>query len=115
MSILTPPAPQATNNIFLALPHFDNVSPLFQIVKRQLGEIMSAFEYIDRTAYDMGLKHGLGPLLNQDEVGDSQCFILVETSGGNNDHDLEVLLFYSFSVCELIDILSRNSMISSSI
>lgn len=90
VSILTPPAPQATNNIFLALPRFDNVLPLFQIVKRQLGEIMSAFEYIDRTAYDMGLQHGLGPLLNVDEVGDSQCFILVETGGGNNEHDLEV-------------------------
>ncbi|KAG2350529.1 FAD-binding domain-containing protein [Suillus weaverae] len=91
VSILTPPAPQATNNIFLALPRFDNVLPLFQTVKRQLGEIMSAFEYIDRTAYDMGLQHGLGPLLSADEVGDSQCFVLVETSGGNQDHDLEKL------------------------
>ncbi|KAG9314498.1 hypothetical protein JVU11DRAFT_5295 [Chiua virens] len=49
VSILTPPAPQASNNIFLALPHFKNVLPLFRTVKRQLGEILSAFEYIDRT------------------------------------------------------------------
>jgi len=52
---------------------------------------MSAFEYIDRTAYDMGLEHGLGPILDVDEVGDAQCFVLVETSGGNQDHDLEKL------------------------
>lgn len=90
VSILTPPAPQASNNIFLALPHFKNVLPLFQIVKRQLGEILSAFEYIDRTAYDMSLDHGLGPILNPDEVGDAQCFVLAETSGGNQEHDLEV-------------------------
>lgn len=92
VSILTPPAPQASNNIFLALPHFKNVIPLFQTVKRQLGEILSAFEYIDRTAYDMALDHGLGPILNPDEVGDARCFVLAETSGGNQEHDLEVII-----------------------
>ncbi|KAL4064964.1 hypothetical protein V8B97DRAFT_2010636 [Scleroderma yunnanense] len=91
VSIITPPAPQATNNVFLALPHFDNVLPLYQTVKRQLGEILSAFEYVDRTAYDMALSHGLGPVLDANEVGDAQCFVLVETSGGNEDHDLEKL------------------------
>ncbi|KAG8219932.1 hypothetical protein J3R82DRAFT_930, partial [Butyriboletus roseoflavus] len=101
VSILTPPAPQASNNIFLALPHFKNVLPLFQTVKRQLGEILSAFEYIDRTAYDMGLDHGLGPILNPDEVGDAQCFILAETSGGNQEHDLEA----SISKCKLNNLL----------
>lgn len=91
VSIVTPPAPRATNNVFLALPHFDNVLPLYQAVKTQLGEIMSAFEYVDRTAYDMALSHGLGPVLDTNEVGDAQCFVLVETSGGNEDHDLEKL------------------------
>lgn len=51
---------------------------------------MSAFEYVDRTAYDMALSHGLGSVLDANEVGDAQCFVLVETSGGNEDHDLEV-------------------------
>lgn len=97
VSILTPPAPQASNNIFLALPRFKNVLPLFQTVKRQLGEILSAFEYIDRTAYDMALDHGLGPILNPDEVGDAQCFVLAETSGGNQEHDLEVIIFNCIS------------------
>ncbi|KAI6132694.1 hypothetical protein EV401DRAFT_1915735 [Pisolithus croceorrhizus] len=91
VSILTPPAPQATNNVFLALPHFDNVLPLYQVVKRQLGEIMSAFEYMDRTAYDMALSHGLGPVLDAKEVGDARCFVLIETSGSNEEHDLDKL------------------------
>lgn len=90
VSILTPPAPRATHNLFLALPRFENVLPLYQVVKRQLGEIISAFEYLDRTAYDMVLAHGLGPALDAHEVGDARCFVLVETSGGNEDHDLEV-------------------------
>lgn len=93
VSILTPPAPQASNNIFLALPRFENVLPLFQAVKRQLGEILSAFEYIDRTAYDMAVRNGLTPILDADEVGDAQCFVLVETSGGKHEHDAEVIVY----------------------
>ena len=53
VSILTAAAPQSTNNVILALPSFDNVQPLFKAVKQQLSEILSAFEFIDRTAYDL--------------------------------------------------------------
>ncbi|KAF8134141.1 hypothetical protein K438DRAFT_1787325 [Mycena galopus ATCC 62051] len=44
VSILTPPSPQASNNIILALLHFDSMQPLCRTVKRQLSEIISAFE-----------------------------------------------------------------------
>lgn len=87
---MTPPAPQASTNVILALPSFDNVLPLFQIVKRQLSEILSAFEFIDRTAYDLAVKHGQGRALNEDEVEGAECFVLVETSGGRKEHDEEV-------------------------
>jgi (R)-2-hydroxyglutarate---pyruvate transhydrogenase len=98
VSILTPPSPQASNNVILSLPHFDNVLPLYQVVKRHLSEILSAFEFIDRTAYDLAVKHGQGRALNPEDVGDASCFVLVETSGGKREHDEEVrpsLLFYS--------------------
>lgn len=91
VSILTPPAPQASNNVILALPHFDNVRPLYQTVKRQLSEILSAFEFIDRTAYDLAVKHGQGRALNEEDVEGAQCFVLVETSGGRREHDEEKL------------------------
>ncbi|KAG5353242.1 hypothetical protein C0989_008977 [Termitomyces sp. Mn162] len=91
VSILTPPAPQASNNVILALPSFKNVLPLYQIVKRQLSEILSAFEYIDRTAYDLAVKHGQGRALSDEEVQGAQCFVLVETSGGRREHDAEKL------------------------
>jgi len=91
VSILTPPAPQASNNVILALPSFSNVIPLFQIVRRELSEILSAFEFIDRTAYEMAVKHSQGRALNDDDVEGAECFVLVETSGGNREHDEEKL------------------------
>jgi len=91
VSILTPPAPQASNNVILALSSFDNVRPLYQIVKRQLSEILSAFEYIDRTAYNLAVQHGQGRALSDQDVAGAECFVLVETSGGRREHDEEKL------------------------
>ncbi|KIK71133.1 hypothetical protein GYMLUDRAFT_33265 [Collybiopsis luxurians FD-317 M1] len=91
VSILTPPAPHASNNVILALPRFENVLPLFQLVKRQLSEILSAFEFMDRTAYDLAVKHGQGRALSTEEVEGAECFVLVETSGGKREHDEEKL------------------------
>ncbi|EDR15051.1 uncharacterized protein LACBIDRAFT_175753 [Laccaria bicolor S238N-H82] len=91
VSILTPPAPQASNNVILALPSFNNVLPLYQTVKRQLSEILSAFEFIDRTSYDLAVKHGQGRALSDDEVAGAECFVLIETSGGRREHDEEKL------------------------
>ncbi|KAJ7357172.1 FAD-binding domain-containing protein [Mycena albidolilacea] len=91
VSILTPPSPQASNNVILALPHFDNVQPLYRAVKRQLSEILSAFEFIDRTAYNLAVKHGQGRALSDEDVEGAECFVLVETSGGRREHDEEKL------------------------
>lgn len=74
----------------MALPSFENVLPLFKTVKRELSEILSAFEFIDRTAYDLAVKHGQGRALNEEELDGAECFVLVETSGGRREHDDEV-------------------------
>lgn len=112
VSILTPPAPQASSNVILALPSFDNVQPLYQTVKRQLSEILSAFEFIDRTAYDLAVKHGQGRALKEDEVEGAECFILVETSGGKREHDEEVY-FINLQRFAYHNADHRNSMIYS--
>ncbi|XP_006454461.1 hypothetical protein AGABI2DRAFT_60921 [Agaricus bisporus var. bisporus H97] len=91
VSILTPPAPQASNNVILALPSFQNVLPLYQTVKAQLSEILSAFEFIDRTAYNLAVKHGQGRALSDEDVQGAECFVLVETSGGRREHDEQKL------------------------
>lgn len=95
VSILTPVMPAATNAVVLALPSFDKVTPLYEIVKRDMGEILSAFEYMDRNAYTISVNHGQGKALSEEETKGAQCFVLVETSGGNRDHDEEVRVFSS--------------------
>lgn len=90
VSILTAPAPIASSNVMLALPKFENVLPLYRETKRQLSEILSAFEFIDRRAYDLAVKHGQGRALNDEDVEGAECFVLVETSGGKREHDEEV-------------------------
>ncbi|KAI0322676.1 FAD-binding domain-containing protein [Amylostereum chailletii] len=90
VSILTPPAPQATNNVIVALPSFANVLPLFKMARRHLSEVLSAFEFIDRTAYDLAVKHGQGKALSEEDAAGAECFVLMETSGGNKGHDEEV-------------------------
>jgi hypothetical protein len=79
------------------LPSFHNVIPLFQIVKRELSEILSAFEFIDRTAYELAVRHGQGRALSDDDVEGAECFVLIETSGGKREHDEEVCLDVSRS------------------
>ena len=90
MSILTPVMPAATNAVLLSLPSFEKVIHLFKIVKRDMGEILSAFEYMDRESYTLSVKHGQGKALSEEETEGAQCFVLIETSGGNKDHDEEV-------------------------
>lgn len=90
VSILTAAAPQATNNVMLALPSTENVLPLFKKVKQNLSEILSAFEFIDRGAYDLAVRHGQGKALKDEDIEDAECFVLVETSGGKREHDEEV-------------------------
>ena len=98
VSILAAPAPIASSNVMLALPKFENVLPLFRAVKRQLSEILSAFEFIDRRAYDLAIKHGQGRALNDEDVEGAECFVLVETSGGKREHDEEVRVCNSTGV-----------------
>lgn len=90
VSILTSAAPRAVNNVILALPCFENVLPLFKSTRRHLSEILSAFEFIDKTAYDLAVKHGQGKGLSEEESEGAECFVLLETSGGNKEHDEEV-------------------------
>ncbi|KAI0274816.1 FAD-binding domain-containing protein [Gloeopeniophorella convolvens] len=91
VSILTPPAPRAVNNVILALPSFENVLPLFKLARGHLSEILSAFEFIDRTAYELAVKHGQGKALSDEDIEGAQCFVLLETSGGKKEHDEEKL------------------------
>ncbi|KAF8332344.1 putative DLD2-D-lactate dehydrogenase [Cantharellus anzutake] len=87
VAILTPPAPAATSALLLSLPSFSKVKEVFRTTKTNLGEILSAFEYFDRNAYDLVRRHTGKDALDEGEVGDSEAFVLIETSGGKREHD----------------------------
>jgi hypothetical protein len=110
VSILTPPAPRSVNNVILALPTFENVLPLFKLARRHLSEILSAFEYIDKTAYDLAIKHGQGKGLSNDEIEGAECFVLLETSGGKKEHDEEVRIPSADTKFRVNVFLRRNSI-----
>lgn len=67
---------------------------MFQKTRQKLSEILSAFEYFDRTSYELVVKHGLGKGVSSEEIGDAPAFVLIETSGGNREHDEAVSLFW---------------------
>jgi (R)-2-hydroxyglutarate---pyruvate transhydrogenase len=71
----------------LALSSFSGISPIYKQARTKLGEILSAFEYFDRNAYELVVKHSLGKPLPRDEINDAPAFVLVETSGGSKEHD----------------------------
>jgi len=90
-SIHCPPAPRAQQNLVLALPSFSKLPEVFKLAKTHLSEVLSAFELFDREAYDMVSHHTGKRGLDEGEIGDSECFVLIETSGGRSEHDEEKL------------------------
>ncbi|KAG9007220.1 hypothetical protein FRB93_008043 [Tulasnella sp. JGI-2019a] len=89
VSILTPAMPQSTQNLLLALPSYDAVPSVYKAAKQYLSEIISAFEYFDRQSYNLVTQHTSAKALDEAEVGDSPAFVLIETSGGSEEHDQE--------------------------
>ncbi|CAM6105082.1 unnamed protein product [Calypogeia fissa] len=90
VSILTPPKLSSTNLAFLAVKDFLNCQRILREAKNQLGEILSAFEFIDRNSMDLTLKHLEGC---RDPLPDCKpsFYILLETTGSNVSHDREKL------------------------
>ncbi|KAB5593609.1 D-lactate dehydrogenase [Ceratobasidium theobromae] len=91
VSILCPPAPRAQQNLVLALPSYDKLPEVFKLAKTYLSEVLSAFELFDREAYDLVCHHTGKRGLDENEIGDSKFFVLIETSGGRAEHDEEKL------------------------
>jgi len=88
----------------LALSSFSGISPIFKQARSKLGEILSAFEYFDRNAYELVVKHSLGKPLPRDEINDAPAFVLVETSGGSKEHDEAVRFSFHLHIL-IFDVL----------
>eukprot|EP01018_Ginkgo_biloba_P020945 Gb_12081 [translate_table: standard] len=86
VSILTPPRLSSINLAFLACGGYMNCQRLLSEAKRQLGEIISAFEFLDHSSLDMVLTH-LEGVRNPLPSSRENFYILIETTGSNRSHD----------------------------
>lgn len=90
VSILTPPRLASTNLAFLACNDYNGCQKLLLEAKSKLGEVLSAFEFLDNQAMNMvmthleGVRNPLPPVVHN-------FYVLIETTGSNEAHDKEKL------------------------
>lgn len=99
VSLLVAPRPQAVHLAFLACPTFGAVQGVLKAAKKQLSEILSAFEFMDRQAFELVLTH-LDGVRNPLPQAETPFYLLVETSGSHQGHDREKLDLFLESVME---------------
>lgn len=87
VSILCPRKPKSVNVAFLGCSSFQKLLETFQICRGMLGEILSAFEFLDASCMSLVEKH-LG-LANP--IAESPFYVVIETAGSNAAHDEEKL------------------------
>lgn len=93
VSLSCPRLPKARNTAFLACDSFDAVLRVLTLAKEELGEILAAFEFMDREILDEVGREKTIPLTKVDNGGSQRenyrfC-ILVETQGSSKEHDTE--------------------------
>ncbi|KAL7748226.1 D-lactate ferricytochrome c oxidoreductase [Sorochytrium milnesiophthora] len=89
VSILTPVRPKAVNVAILGVQSYENVQEIFAHARGELGELLSAFEFWDKNAFQLVERHM--PWL-RNPLSDTYPFqVLIETSGSNKAHDDEKL------------------------
>ncbi|NXW59877.1 D2HDH protein, partial [Eurystomus gularis] len=87
VSILCPQKPKAVNLAFLGCQSFSKVLETFTTGRAMLGEILSAYEFMDEKCMELVEKH----LKLSSPVTGSPFYLLIETSGSNSTHDEEKL------------------------
>ncbi|KAK8869896.1 hypothetical protein IAR55_000464 [Kwoniella newhampshirensis] len=118
VSILCPRRPKSNNVALFSLPSYEACLKVFAETKSHLGEILSAFEMFDKTAYEAVKRHGgVKKVFEEGKEGGFYC--LVETGGSNAEHDSEKLsnLFESLISSSLIldGVLAQDSTQSASL
>ncbi|XP_041073154.1 D-2-hydroxyglutarate dehydrogenase, mitochondrial isoform X1 [Carcharodon carcharias] len=87
VSILCPRKSAAVNVAFLGCDSFEKILDIFKESKSMLGEILSAFEFLDYSCREVVCEH----LKLRNPLQEAPFYILIETSGSNSDHDQEKL------------------------
>ncbi|KAL8047351.1 hypothetical protein ABFX02_08G235300 [Erythranthe guttata] len=99
VSILTPPKLSSVNLAFLACEDYVSCQKLLSEAKRKLGEILSAFEFLDVSAMDLVLKH-LDGIRDPLPSSKHNFYIVIETTGSMESHDKEKLEAFLLSSME---------------
>lgn len=99
VAMLLPPKSSAVHVSLLAVPHYKSVQDMFTKARAQLGEILSAFEFLDRESMDMCLTH-LDWTKDPMPETPTPFYVLIETSGSNAEHDMEKLEAFLESMME---------------
>jgi FAD/FMN-containing dehydrogenase len=88
VSVQCPQRSSAVNVAFLALESYEKLQQTFREARKQLGEILSAFELMDLRSQKLvqTVRESKSPL-----EGEHPFYCLIETSGSNSDHDSEKL------------------------
>ncbi|KAF9154843.1 hypothetical protein DFQ26_009938 [Actinomortierella ambigua] len=90
VSILAPKRSNAVNVALLGLDSFEQVQNAFKRSKNELSEILSAFEFWDKSCLELVKEHLVAG--KKDPLESMHPFyVLIETSGSNKDHDDEKL------------------------
>ncbi|KAJ7381501.1 D-2-hydroxyglutarate dehydrogenase, mitochondrial [Desmophyllum pertusum] len=85
-SILVPTRSKTVNVAFLGCESFLDVLNSYKLARNMLGEILSAFEFLDDFSMNLVETHlGL-----HNPISKQPFYVLVETSGSNSTHDEQV-------------------------
>ncbi|KAK7832015.1 d-2-hydroxyglutarate dehydrogenase [Quercus suber] len=90
VSILTPPKLSSVNLAFLACKDYSSCQKLLFEAKRRLGEILSAFEFLDNESLNLALNH-LEGVRNPLPPAMHNFYVLIETTGSDESYDKEKL------------------------
>uniref|UniRef100_A0A1A7YBV2 D-2-hydroxyglutarate dehydrogenase, mitochondrial n=1 Tax=Iconisemion striatum TaxID=60296 RepID=A0A1A7YBV2_9TELE len=87
VSILCPRKPKSVNVVFLGCETFEQLLKAFQLCRGMLGEILSAFEFLDSECMRLLNTH----LKLSNPISDCSFYIVIETSGSDPSHDTQKL------------------------
>lgn len=93
VSVLCPPKPNSVNVAWLGLESYEAVQKTFKLAKKDLGEILSSFECVDKASLEVVDEALKMQRLDAQQPLESEYpyQILIETSGSNGEHDSEKL------------------------
>ncbi|XP_031703887.1 D-2-hydroxyglutarate dehydrogenase, mitochondrial [Anarrhichthys ocellatus] len=87
VSILCPRKPKSVNVVFLGCETFEQLLKTFQLSRGMLGEILSAYEFLDSECMRLLNTH----LKLPNPISDCSFYVVIETSGSDPTHDGEKL------------------------